>query len=230
MVLEGGNGKRKEEGGHGGRWLSLRAYKGELRKGKGKDGMKREGKEMLSTRLLWFTLGAAISTAAMTHFVAKDLLFDRRSLSAQLKEKFEALETRVSNLEGVPSKNPNSLQIPLLLLLENEASQNRLRSDAFVHGALRLSISKPKPPSQLRETPILPRPSLRLSLRISAAESNKMSSPPFYRKLSKGSTLTVSSASVKFLPGKSRTMNEMVSISAKQNSTGTWSEQIASES
>ncbi|KAK2975758.1 hypothetical protein RJ640_027612, partial [Escallonia rubra] len=65
---------------------------------------------MLRTRLLWFTLGAATSAAAMTHFVAKDLLFDRRSLSAQLKEKFEALETRVSNLEGVPSKNPNSLQ------------------------------------------------------------------------------------------------------------------------
>ncbi|KAK3022529.1 hypothetical protein RJ639_046745 [Escallonia herrerae] len=66
---------------------------------------------MLRTRLLWFTLGAATSAAAMTHFVAKDLLFDRRSLSAQLKEKFEALEARVSNLEGVPSKNPNSLQV-----------------------------------------------------------------------------------------------------------------------
>ncbi|XP_023750201.1 uncharacterized protein LOC111898524 [Lactuca sativa] len=40
----------------------------------------------------------------MSQFVYKDLLLDRHSLSLQLKQQFDSLESRVSNLESVSPK------------------------------------------------------------------------------------------------------------------------------
>ncbi|GMP78692.1 hypothetical protein CsSME_00034528 [Camellia sinensis var. sinensis] len=60
---------------------------------------------MMRTRLLWFTFGFASASAVITHFVFKDIWSDRQSLSCQLKQKFDALDTRVSNLEPVIRSN-----------------------------------------------------------------------------------------------------------------------------
>ncbi|XP_052207895.1 uncharacterized protein LOC127811768 [Diospyros lotus] len=60
---------------------------------------------MMRTRLVWFTFGFGSSAAAITHFIFKDLWIDRQSLSSHLKEKFDALDARVSNLEQVVSSN-----------------------------------------------------------------------------------------------------------------------------
>ncbi|KAM7461076.1 hypothetical protein LguiA_029197 [Lonicera macranthoides] len=65
---------------------------------------------MVRTRLLWFTVGFGSATAAMTHFIFRDLFNDRHSLSSQ--EKFDALNTRVSNLEQpvlAENSTPNQL-------------------------------------------------------------------------------------------------------------------------
>ncbi|XP_022874645.1 uncharacterized protein LOC111393370 [Olea europaea var. sylvestris] len=62
---------------------------------------------MMRTRLLWFSLGFASTSAVMTHFVFKDLWIDRKCISSQLNEKFSSLDTRVSNLESLlPHKHP----------------------------------------------------------------------------------------------------------------------------
>ncbi|XP_057490802.1 uncharacterized protein LOC130776557 [Actinidia eriantha] len=63
---------------------------------------------MMRTRLLWFTVGFSSAAAVMTQFFFRDLWSDRHSLSSQLKEKFDALETRVSNLEPVISTDSTS--------------------------------------------------------------------------------------------------------------------------
>ncbi|KAL7612351.1 hypothetical protein Lser_V15G05897 [Lactuca serriola] len=60
---------------------------------------------MLRTRLVWFTFGFASTAAIMSQFVYKDLLLDRHSLSLQLKQQFDSLESRVSNLESVSPKD-----------------------------------------------------------------------------------------------------------------------------
>ncbi|KAJ7950616.1 putative Fanconi anemia group D2 protein [Quillaja saponaria] len=65
---------------------------------------------MLRTRLLWFSIGFTVSAAAVSHFVWKDLWVDRHALSADMKQKFDALETRVLNLESVPHQNSISDQ------------------------------------------------------------------------------------------------------------------------
>ncbi|KAJ9541665.1 hypothetical protein OSB04_028171 [Centaurea solstitialis] len=59
---------------------------------------------MLRMRLVWFSLGLGSTAAIMSHFVYKDLLLDRHSLSCQLKQQFDSLESRVSNLESVLPK------------------------------------------------------------------------------------------------------------------------------
>ncbi|XP_076924069.1 uncharacterized protein LOC143586394 [Bidens hawaiensis] len=59
---------------------------------------------MMRMRLMWFTLGFASTSAVMANLVYKDLLLDRHSLSCQLKNQFESLESRVSNLESVSPK------------------------------------------------------------------------------------------------------------------------------
>ncbi|KAL8098189.1 uncharacterized protein LOC141682717 [Apium graveolens] len=63
---------------------------------------------MLRTRLLWFTLGFGSATAAMSHFVFRDLWLHRQNLSSTLKQQFEALDTRVSNLEHLLPHPSNS--------------------------------------------------------------------------------------------------------------------------
>ncbi|GAY56215.1 hypothetical protein CUMW_170160 [Citrus unshiu] len=55
---------------------------------------------MLRTRLLWFTAGFSLTGAAIGQFLWKDLWSDRYALSADAKQKFDALEARVSNLES----------------------------------------------------------------------------------------------------------------------------------
>ncbi|KAI9104301.1 hypothetical protein K1719_022873 [Acacia pycnantha] len=66
---------------------------------------------MLRTRLLWFSLGFTFSAATISHFVWKDLWVDRHALSADMKQKFDALEARVSNLESLPHQNSTSEQV-----------------------------------------------------------------------------------------------------------------------
>ncbi|XAR71101.1 hypothetical protein NMG60_11028213 [Bertholletia excelsa] len=71
---------------------------------------------MMRTRMLWYTLGFASTAAATTQFVFKDLWVDRQSLSSQLKHKFDALDTRISNLEQViPTTNATPHQNLLYL-------------------------------------------------------------------------------------------------------------------
>ncbi|KAG8369464.1 hypothetical protein BUALT_Bualt14G0016400 [Buddleja alternifolia] len=66
---------------------------------------------MMRTRLLWFSVGLASASGAITQFIFKDLWIDRTSLASQLKEKFNSLDTRVSNLESsVISNTPTSPQ------------------------------------------------------------------------------------------------------------------------
>ncbi|KAL1544872.1 hypothetical protein AAHA92_21669 [Salvia divinorum] len=65
---------------------------------------------MMRTRFLWFGLGFASASGAIAQFVVKDLWTDRTSLFDQLREKFNSLDTRVSNLESVISKEATSPQ------------------------------------------------------------------------------------------------------------------------
>ncbi|XP_071736283.1 uncharacterized protein [Rutidosis leptorrhynchoides] len=57
---------------------------------------------MLRLRLMWFAVGFGSTAAVMSHFIYKDLLLDRHSLSSQLKQQFDSLESRLSNLESPP--------------------------------------------------------------------------------------------------------------------------------
>ncbi|KAI7726936.1 hypothetical protein M8C21_013999 [Ambrosia artemisiifolia] len=59
---------------------------------------------MMRMRLLWVTLGFGSTAGVMGSLVYKDLLLDRHSLSLQLKNQFDSLESRVSNLESASSK------------------------------------------------------------------------------------------------------------------------------
>ncbi|XP_057771271.1 uncharacterized protein LOC130991193 isoform X1 [Salvia miltiorrhiza] len=69
---------------------------------------------MMRTRFLWFGLGFASASGAIAQFVVKDLWTDRSSLTSQLTEKFNSLDTRVSNLESVISTKPTSPQVHCL--------------------------------------------------------------------------------------------------------------------
>ncbi|PON42580.1 fanconi anemia group D2 protein [Parasponia andersonii] len=62
---------------------------------------------MFRSRLVWFSLGFSVSAAAISQFVWKDLLVDRYALSSDMKNKFDALEQRVQNLESVAYQNSN---------------------------------------------------------------------------------------------------------------------------
>ncbi|KAG9136180.1 hypothetical protein Leryth_003791 [Lithospermum erythrorhizon] len=60
---------------------------------------------MIRTRLLWFTMGFASASGLMAQFIFKDLLIHRNSISNQVAEQFNALETRVANLEQLDNNN-----------------------------------------------------------------------------------------------------------------------------
>ncbi|KAL8487967.1 hypothetical protein ACS0TY_024304 [Phlomoides rotata] len=66
---------------------------------------------MIRMILLWFTVGFASTSGAIAQFVFKDLYADRNSISSQLKEKFNSLNTRVSNLESAIMNQPISPQL-----------------------------------------------------------------------------------------------------------------------
>ncbi|XWS75954.1 hypothetical protein CRYUN_Cryun01aG0136000 [Craigia yunnanensis] len=66
---------------------------------------------MIRSRLLWFTLGFSVTAASISQFIYKDLWTDRYALKSDMKQKFEALETRVSNLESLLMENPNPAQV-----------------------------------------------------------------------------------------------------------------------
>jgi len=62
--------------------------------------LRREEEKMIRTRLLWFSLGFTTSAAVVSHFVWKDLWVDRHALSSHVTQQFDALQTRISNLES----------------------------------------------------------------------------------------------------------------------------------
>ncbi|KAM1743143.1 hypothetical protein ACFX13_013189 [Malus domestica] len=62
---------------------------------------------MIRTRLVWFGVGFSLTGAAISHLVWKDLLVDRFALSSDVKQKFDALEGRLVNLERSLSPDPN---------------------------------------------------------------------------------------------------------------------------
>ncbi|KAF8014747.1 hypothetical protein BT93_H0522 [Corymbia citriodora subsp. variegata] len=66
---------------------------------------------MLRTRLLWFGFGFTATGAAISQLVWRDLWVDRYALSAEMKEKFDALEARISNLESVPLSDSKPPQV-----------------------------------------------------------------------------------------------------------------------
>ncbi|KAM7271142.1 hypothetical protein ACFE04_030356 [Oxalis oulophora] len=55
---------------------------------------------MLRSRLVWFTVGFTVTGAAITQFVWRDLLAQRYAISADMKQKFDNLNARVSNLDS----------------------------------------------------------------------------------------------------------------------------------
>ncbi|KAL9290659.1 hypothetical protein AtNW77_Chr3g0163151 [Arabidopsis thaliana] len=65
---------------------------------------------MLRTRLLWFTLGFSVTGGSIAHIVWRDLYAERFAISSDMKEKFSALEGRVSGLESGGYENPNPAQ------------------------------------------------------------------------------------------------------------------------
>ncbi|XP_056172726.1 uncharacterized protein LOC115675999 isoform X2 [Syzygium oleosum] len=65
---------------------------------------------MLRTRLLWFGLGFAVTGAAVSQLVWRDLWVDRYALSAEMQEKFDALGARIASLEPVPSSESKPAQ------------------------------------------------------------------------------------------------------------------------
>ncbi|KAK6930517.1 hypothetical protein RJ641_004611, partial [Dillenia turbinata] len=65
---------------------------------------------MLRIRLFWFAVGFSVTGTAISQFVWRDLMNDRLALSSQLKQRYDALNARVSNLESVGHENPSSLQ------------------------------------------------------------------------------------------------------------------------
>ncbi|XP_019096967.1 PREDICTED: uncharacterized protein LOC104764479 [Camelina sativa] len=66
---------------------------------------------MLRTRLLWFTLGFSVSGGSIAHLVWRNLYAERFAITSDMKEKFNALEGRVSGLESSGGyENPTPAQ------------------------------------------------------------------------------------------------------------------------
>ncbi|XP_022992003.1 uncharacterized protein LOC111488481 isoform X2 [Cucurbita maxima] len=60
---------------------------------------------MLRTRLFWFSVGFAATSASISQFVWRDLLAHRCALSSDIERNFDALEARISNLESVRNRD-----------------------------------------------------------------------------------------------------------------------------
>ncbi|KAL6976183.1 hypothetical protein U1Q18_024973 [Sarracenia purpurea var. burkii] len=57
---------------------------------------------MIGTKMLWFSFGfASAAAAAVSLFLLKDHWIDRQSLFSQMKEKVDAIDTKLSNLEPI---------------------------------------------------------------------------------------------------------------------------------
>ncbi|KAL6976179.1 hypothetical protein U1Q18_024969 [Sarracenia purpurea var. burkii] len=64
---------------------------------------------MIGTKMLWFSFGfASAAAAAVSLFLLKDHWIDRQSLFSQMKEKVDAIDTKLSNLEPVSIKISSS--------------------------------------------------------------------------------------------------------------------------
>ncbi|CAA0833277.1 Unknown protein [Striga hermonthica] len=57
-----------------------------------------------------YILGFASTSGAIAQFIFKDLWLERHSLASQLKENFNSLDARVSNLESLISSKPSPVQ------------------------------------------------------------------------------------------------------------------------
>ncbi|KAK6914523.1 hypothetical protein RJ641_021844 [Dillenia turbinata] len=79
------------------------------------------GAIMLRIRLLSFAVGFSVTGAAISHFFWRDLMNDRFSISSQLKQRYDALNARVLNLESVGHENRISLQLSFPFLFEEVA-------------------------------------------------------------------------------------------------------------
>ncbi|XP_035540914.1 uncharacterized protein LOC109022194 [Juglans regia] len=62
---------------------------------------------MLRTRVLWFGVGFSVVGAAIAQLIWRDSWTDRHALFSDTKQKFDALEARLLNLEATIS-NPKS--------------------------------------------------------------------------------------------------------------------------
>ncbi|KAF8393761.1 hypothetical protein HHK36_019959 [Tetracentron sinense] len=65
---------------------------------------------MLRTRLLSFAFGFSVAGAAISHLVWRDLWIDQHSLSSEMKQKFDALDSRVVKLESIVYQKPKLIQ------------------------------------------------------------------------------------------------------------------------
>ncbi|KAE9595770.1 hypothetical protein Lalb_Chr17g0342271 [Lupinus albus] len=61
---------------------------------------------MMRTRLVWFSGGLTSTAAIVCHLVWKDLWVDRHNIASDMKNNFDDLNARVSNLES-SLPNPN---------------------------------------------------------------------------------------------------------------------------
>ncbi|KAG7949177.1 hypothetical protein I3843_13G048400 [Carya illinoinensis] len=67
---------------------------------------------MLRTRVLWFGVGFSVVGAAISQLIWRDLLTDRHAFFSDTKQKFDALEARVLNLEPtIPYPKSDSGQV-----------------------------------------------------------------------------------------------------------------------
>ncbi|XP_062175321.1 uncharacterized protein LOC133880384 [Alnus glutinosa] len=65
---------------------------------------------MIRTRLIWFGVGFSVAGTAVSRLVWRDIGIDRYALFSDVKQKFDALEARVFNLEAVSYPKSSSGQ------------------------------------------------------------------------------------------------------------------------
>nr|GEW19673.1 transmembrane protein, putative [Tanacetum cinerariifolium] len=88
--------------------------------------------------MMWFTVGLGVTAAAMSHFIFKDLLLDRHSLSSQLKQQFDSLDSRLSSLESPPP--PQTPPLPNHQFFCCETKEEDVRDDESGHNKERYTF------------------------------------------------------------------------------------------